>query len=32
MVVAVATVNALDHAEPGTRVLSSTDLQRLGRG
>jgi uncharacterized protein YbjT (DUF2867 family) len=31
-VVAAATVDALDHAEPGTRVLSSADLQRLGRG
>ena len=30
-VVAAATVDALDHAEPGTRVLSSADLQRLGR-
>ena len=29
-VVAAATVDALDHAEPGTRVLSSADLQRLG--
>jgi len=31
-VVAAAMVAALDRAEPGTRVLSSTDLQRLGRG
>jgi uncharacterized protein YbjT (DUF2867 family) len=31
-VVAAAMVAALDHAEPGTRVLSSADLQRLGRG
>ena len=30
--VAAAMVDALDHAEPGTRVLSSADLQRLGRG
>jgi len=29
--VAAAMVDALDHAEPGTRVLSSADLQRLGR-
>jgi uncharacterized protein YbjT (DUF2867 family) len=31
-VVAAATVDALDHAEYGTRVLSSAELQRLGRG
>jgi len=31
-VVAAAMVAALDRAEPGTRVLSSADLQRLGRG
>jgi len=31
-VVATALVAALDHAEPGTRVLSSADLQRLGGG
>jgi uncharacterized protein YbjT (DUF2867 family) len=30
-VVAAAMVAALDRAEPGTRVLSSADLQRLGR-
>ena len=30
--VAAATVAALERAEPGTRVLSSADLQRLGRG
>ena len=30
--VAAAMVAALDQAEPGTRVLSSGDLQRLGRG
>jgi len=30
-VVAAAMVAALDKAEPGTRVLSSADLQRLGR-
>ena len=29
-VVAAAMVAALDHAEPGTRVLSSAELQRLG--
>ena len=31
-VVAAATVAALDQATPGSRVLSSADLQRLGRG
>jgi len=31
-VVAAAMVAALDEAAPGTRVLSSADLQRLGRG
>jgi len=31
-VVAAAMVAAVDEAEPGTRVLSSADLQRLGRG
>jgi len=31
-VVAAAMVAALDQAAPGTRVLSSADLQRLGRG
>jgi len=31
-VVAAAMVAALDQAGPGTRVLSSADLQRLGRG
>jgi uncharacterized protein YbjT (DUF2867 family) len=30
-VVATAMVAALDQAAPGTRVLSSADLQRLGR-
>jgi len=31
-IVAAALVAALDEAEPGTRILSSADLQRLGRG
>jgi uncharacterized protein YbjT (DUF2867 family) len=31
-VVAAAMVAELDHAQPGIRVLSSADLQRLGRG
>jgi hypothetical protein len=31
-VVAAATVAARDQAGPGTRVLSSAELQRLGRG
>jgi len=30
--VAAAMIAALDEAKPGTRVLSSADLQRLGRG